>query len=414
MIVKKHKLISWMAIILLVPVLIYPMMSSSLMLSISELLCWGFGFALLFSKKSLSIKKNIYLLMWLLTLLPITINSTMFRMNQYGYFLMWISALLIMFMDDQYTTVEFRNVVLFIGVICSIYVLSTIIFNIMPNNGIMLRIASLFRQTIQKGSIKTAGLTSHYSHNAMYIALASMVWFSFVMNLKGRKKHISLIMLILSVIAMLLTQKRGPLVALVISFILSRFINQQGNITKRIQRLLITAIVLLFMLYLGYELFPSLFSVIDRFSQTDNVLSNRLYLWQYAWDLFLRKPIVGYGWGYYSSNINIIINTMNVSSIYAHNIYLQLLAETGIIGTVIFLSAMILTLRKSIALSRNTFVNSKDNISITFSVCMQIFFLIYGISGNPLYDKQMCLPYLTAVAITLVYIHKGCKNERIL
>ena len=39
--------------------------------------------------------------------------------------------------------------------------------------------------------------------------------------------------------------------------------------------------------------------------------------------------------------------------------------------------------------------------AMVFSVSMQVFFLLYGFTGNPLYDKEMYFPYYIACAVYL-------------
>lgn len=40
---------------------------------------------------------------------------------------------------------------------------------------------------------------------------------------------------------------------------------------------------------------------------------------------------------------------------------------------------------------------------INFSLAMQILFLLYGFTGNPLYDREMFVPYFIACAISVNY-----------
>ena len=49
-----------------------------------------------------------------------------------------------------------------------------------------------------------------------------------------------------------------------------------------------------------------------------------------------------------------------------------------------------------------------DNISF----CIQVFFLLYGITGNPIYDKEMFIPYFVACAATLTVKQKLVKQEQ--
>ena len=46
------------------------------------------------------------------------------------------------------------------------------------------------------------------------------------------------------------------------------------------------------------------------------------------------------------------------------------------------------------------------------SMAMQIYFLLYAVSGNPLYDIQCYLPYMVAVAMGIATVNKIKKNNK--
>ena len=46
---------------------------------------------------------------------------------------------------------------------------------------------------------------------------------------------------------------------------------------------------------------------------------------------------------------------------------------------------------------------NRDYCLINFSLAMQILFLLYGFTGNPLYDREMFVPYFIACAISVNY-----------
>jgi len=66
----------------------------------------------------------------------------------------------------------------------------------------------------------------------------------------------------------------------------------------------------------------------------------RLMLWVTAWRYFMHSPILGVGWGnfagLYGSDLSAFSDWIPLGVFEVHNIYLQLLAETGIVGLVAF------------------------------------------------------------------------------
>lgn len=391
-------LISFMGILLLTPMLIYPLLSQGNMLLLTEFAVMAISCYLIIRKIHSFAFKDKLIIMWLLTILPVVINSNALANRQIGYTVLFVSILIFILAAIQYQGYSFKNLIILIGVLTCIYTISTIVFSCNLDFGLS-SIAMLFRTKIYQGTLASAGFTSHYTHNSMYIALGAVAWFAFAVNTK-KKTHI--ILCLLSIVAMLFTQKRGPLIALVISMLLTAVIRERGTLSKRLGKYLVVGIVILFLIYIAYLLFPVLFAVFDRFSNNDNMLSNRQYFWEYAWDLFKSSPILGHGWAYYANTLNLTIKTIDVTLQNTHNIYLQLLAETGIIGTLIFIVPMIFTLFTCIKQIRE---NTKAIVApeLAFSFCFQIFFLIYGFSENPLYDRQMFIPYMLAVAITLYH-----------
>jgi O-antigen ligase len=101
----------------------------------------------------------------------------------------------------------------------------------------------------------------------------------------------------------------------------------------------------------------------------------------------------------------------------AHNVYLQLLAEVGILGFLIFIFIFLYSLIKTISLFRNI-GNNEIHLTddyhyyLSFSLAMQVYFLVYCLSGNPLYDAQVFYPYVVACAISYSIIRNNIKNKR--
>ena len=88
-------------------------------------------------------------------------------------------------------------------------------------------------------------------------------------------------------------------------------------------------------------------------------------------------------------------NNLGFTSMSTHNVYLQLLAETGIVGLALFLVPAAVTLiaamRRSVAHRGGGLYG--ESFCLWACVGAQIFFLVYCFSGNPLYDPQCYVPY---------------------
>jgi O-antigen ligase len=82
----------------------------------------------------------------------------------------------------------------------------------------------------------------------------------------------------------------------------------------------------------------------SRFQQVDEFTSiSRLALWDAAGAIFIQHPVLGVGYGNYRSLYSDYIPGAAPNELDAHNMYLQMLSETGIIGFLAF-SALVVGL----------------------------------------------------------------------
>src|SRR5699024_230081 len=95
----------------------------------------------------------------------------------------------------------------------------------------------------------------------------------------------------------------------------------------------------------------------------------------------------------------------NTSGSHPHNIYIQLLTELGLIGFILFVIPLIYALIKTakllISANKHTISNSYWKIGLQVSLFIQLFFILYGFTGNLLTDHMYILIYVFAVSITL-------------
>lgn len=91
-----------------------------------------------------------------------------------------------------------------------------------------------------------------------------------------------------------------------------------------------------------------------RLGEVDDFTSaSRLALWGTAGAMFLQHPVLGVGYGNYRALYNDYLPGVTANQLDAHNLYLQFLAETGIIGFVAFFALVILFSRRAVKLARD-------------------------------------------------------------
>jgi len=98
-----------------------------------------------------------------------------------------------------------------------------------------------------------------------------------------------------------------------------------------------------------YHFHPYIKVVLNRFFIFLDVSSvERRMMWEAAWKMFMSRPWLGVGLGTFMFNFRKFVVPEFSYIAYAHNCYLQILAETGILGLLSFLSILALFFYKGI------------------------------------------------------------------
>lgn len=236
-----------------------------------------------------------------------------------------------------------------------------------------------------------------YSSILVTIILAKM----FTMSAFSRK---DICLLMIALLVLIMTGKRSYLIVLMIVF-LSGILFIRGK--KKIQRLIRIMVPILIAGGTILMFNPKILSAFARFSElnADSTLSGRTKLWTLAEYLWKLDFWTGIGYGSFSSfttdHMAYVYSNFGVQRTYAaHNIYLQLLAETGIVGFCLFCAFFIAALIGSIKLLKQI---EKSEFELrylaTVALFLQMWFLMYGMSGNPLYMPGQFGMYLFGVLI---------------
>jgi|GEM_PF-2815551 len=216
-------------------------------------------------------------------------------------------------------------------------------------------------------------------------------------------------------IAILFTGKRAlaliPVVIIFTSLLLSKRLNR---FNRNIVRFMVVATAALFVVL---SIVPQADLVVLRFlnaSQTGDIWNSRTtILWPVAYAMFDKNRIFGVGLNTFNHYIQMWSfgePTLSVWEYHAHNIYIQLLSETGIIGFLLFITMFAVCLIKSMHLFRK--VNDKELQNMLYvSVFIQIMWLIYGVTGNTFYYTPQLFCYLIAIAMMSMVEHEVRKIE---
>jgi putative inorganic carbon (hco3(-)) transporter len=190
----------------------------------------------------------------------------------------------------------------------------------------------------------------HYNSLAGY--LNAVMAFALGVAVLGKKtwtRWLGVACLSASGAAMFLTSSRGGMVACVALLVFSLMFLAPRRTTLAVilvSALLAAAIAVPLSLAAGAE--AERLQSVDDFTQ-----ASRLALWGAAGMLFMQHPVMGAGFGTFRFDFHQFVPGIK-DDLDAHNLYLQTLAETGVIGFIVFFVSMWTFFRNGFKLIKNT------------------------------------------------------------
>jgi O-antigen ligase len=198
-------------------------------------------------------------------------------------------------------------------------------------------------------------------------------------------------------IALLLTQSRGGLLAFAAIAMVHAYFSAHDR-KARIRRVaLVMTVCLLAAAAAGF--FFQRLGEIDDFTAV-----SRLAIWGGAFTVFARSPVLGTGFGNLRALMGGLLNLPDGWTGDAHNLYLELLAETGLVGFLVFCVLIILALRTALKQLR-----SMEN-HINKMIALAIFAAICGVLVHGTVDY---LFHTTPQVTALFFLVLGLLNAQI-
>ncbi len=167
-------------------------------------------------------------------------------------------------------------------------------------------------------------------------------------------------------IALLLTQSRGGLLAFVAILLVHTYFSAHDR-KARMHRVALVLIVCLLAAALAGFFFQRL-GEIDDFTTV-----SRLAIWGGAFTVFANSPVLGAGFGNLRALMGGLLSLPDGWTGDAHNLYLELLAETGLVGFLVFGVLIVLALRNAMVQLR------KAHGSFNKMIAAAIFAAICGV-----------------------------------
>lgn len=378
---KKRKsagIIDLISIILVIFTVAFPFFQAAIMTKLDYIIiiiCVAL-LMLLLVKKRLSFDKMSITYVLMTVLMSISIFYTVDFTLSIKYLTIIIVGMLLVVVEDSETiNFWFKRALVSFSVA---NVIITLLCYLFPN--VMGNLIAFFLPNVNTRFAYISGVLGQTGTNAIVISYSIIYFWIRLINTK-KYRLFSIIMLVLSLFALILTGKRGPLLWIFVTALISLFLQQKAKgfkITKIIGVLLLVILMLLFSFALlrNNEAFNSFITRIN--GDNDDISSGRFELFKNAIKIFEEHIFIGIGAGAY-----------NHFGQGAHNDYLQILAENGIIVSCIFFYFIIYNLYFSI----KKYIYEKDE-SMFFYCGIQIFAFLNAMTSTSFLHFGFFLIYL--------------------
>lgn len=255
--------------------------------------------------------------------------------------------------------------------------------------------------------LRFTGLATYTGNNAFLSCIGILCFLHDDRKSSFRKK----IGLVLCITSLILSGSRLVLISLIISTIVLSFLCRKKGAIKPATVFLIILLPFIFMIIYGIVINSPV--LLSRFTDAGTVASRKI-MQDYAMNLFQEHRWLGQGintYIIYQKDLGLAVVT------YAHNVYIQLLFETGILGVIFIIPIYFYIFFRSYKELRYRKVNKLPfaDVKIVFSI--QFIFLMYFFTGNPIYDMNTLLILLIFSSTikqnadislnTNIYIRKG-------
>lgn len=352
------------------------------------------------SKLYIPKKKDLIDILFLCFIFLVFVNNWDLKFNNYRYEVLFLIVVILFRYRDEFSNLYVETLLIFLRYFGFLATMATIFFCLFPEvfaakvlpivpKAYYANILYCFQRGYQ------SGFALHYSSNGLFLVLYIGYLFSKIISKEEYKKNI--LLLLVAYVALFLTAKRAHIVFSVLAIYITYYFGNEERKRTRLFNSIGILLISISSFIVLYQFIPQIGMFINRFSDafaSDNILGERRELFLYAIELFFSNPISGKGWGGYKYLANDSIGQYNE----AHNVFLQLLAETGIIGfligSAIIISVIIATIHKYRIYIYDKSFNKKELRLLAFSTFYMVFFGMYCMVGNPLYDNQLLLLFM--------------------
>lgn len=239
-----------------------------------------------------------------------------------------------------------------------------------------------------------AGITSQPGLNAMYLLCFLFVCLTAYMTVKKHRK-IYLVGCVISFLLIVTTGKRSALLlsiaAVLCALVILRDKKISANKLLKTCGMVVLIVAVVIFAFSRTTIFDTIRNKMELLLLADNLSNGRIDLWNIAWKSFLEHPVLGIG----------LKSIHAQTGVDVHNTYIQILTETGIVGFLLFVLALVRLIvsatKKTLWLWKNA-DKSKCKPAV-YGIVMIISLLLYGFVGNTFIDYMPLSTFVCACAM---------------
>lgn len=194
-------------------------------------------------------------------------------------------------------------------------------------------------------SINASGFTDNANAAARMFTVA-MVFLSYLRAQKNTPIINVLITvgIVVTYVGVFFTASRTGMVLLFVSQALLFLVQSSGK--QRIRLIIVSIFGIVFLWFFAANAFVLAQTILPSVTQGSDTMGLRYSLWEAGWRMFIDKPFTGVGIGnyigllpFYGADLPFLANRIS----WAHNTYIQVLSETGLVGFVLFMGMFIVS-----------------------------------------------------------------------
>lgn len=247
---------------------------------------------------------------------------------------------------------------------------------------------------------RSGGIVGSYQYAGILMSASAGFY---IVDYYKRNGTSNILGLLIIIIALFISGKRALSIFTFAAYFVISFLYKGKN---KIIKFSFLNIILFCSVILSSFFIPQVRTLIDRFIyySGDKTYNGRTYYWNVAMDIWNNNKLDGIGMGTYSLYFDKFYHrTGNLEAYDAHNIYIQMLADGGLIGASLIVMILMISLIRTLKVVR--YIRLTDNRNeiqlIYYSLYLQLWFIVYGLSGNPLYGASQFFIYIAGVSIFL-------------